>query len=145
MAKGDHGLSKVSPVPAMPYPFRPASGPPHKRAYGCFRDGPLAEQAACGRLLPFWTPPAIHLYPGYPIKYGPESQYPERPIIFLSGCYFMVAVTYMVGFFIENDIACREGFKNSEIKAFDNYQEKLPIILQGTKVDSKIKWMITVQ
>ena len=37
-------------------------------------------------------------------------QYPERPIIFLSGCYFMVAVTYIVGFVLGDQVACREPF-----------------------------------
>jgi hypothetical protein len=59
MARGGHGLPKVSPWPAMPYPSRPAGGPPLKRFYGCFRGRPPTKQAACNRLLPFWTPHAV--------------------------------------------------------------------------------------
>jgi hypothetical protein len=46
--------------PGLPYPtlLCPAGGPPSKRPYGCFWGGPLAGQAACSRLLPFWTPHA---------------------------------------------------------------------------------------
>ncbi|XP_071943703.1 uncharacterized protein [Antedon mediterranea] len=35
-------------------------------------------------------------------------RYPERPIIFLSGCYFMIAVVYIVGFFMDDEIACNQ-------------------------------------
>jgi hypothetical protein len=38
MARGGHGLPKVSPGPAMPYPSMP-----------------------CGRLLPLWSPHAVRL------------------------------------------------------------------------------------
>ncbi|KAL0273756.1 UNVERIFIED_CONTAM: hypothetical protein PYX00_006361 [Menopon gallinae] len=37
-------------------------------------------------------------------------KYPERPIIFLSVCYLMVSVVYVIGFFAGNSIACREPF-----------------------------------
>jgi hypothetical protein len=43
MARGGHGLPKVLPGPAMPYPSTPCG------------------RAACGRLLPFWTPHAVRL------------------------------------------------------------------------------------
>jgi hypothetical protein len=58
IARGDHGLAKVSPGPTMPYPtlLHPVGGPPHKRPYGHFMVSPLTGLAACGRLLPFWTP-----------------------------------------------------------------------------------------
>lgn len=55
-------------------------------------------------------------------------RYPERPIIFLSLCYLMVAVAYMVGFAAGDDIACRQPF-TSDIP-------RLPMvatITQGTK------------
>jgi hypothetical protein len=61
MAVGGHGLPKVSPGPAIPYPFMPCGGPPLKRPYGHFRGGPLNGQAACGRLVPPWTPRAVRL------------------------------------------------------------------------------------
>lgn len=49
-------------------------------------------------------------------------RYPERPIIFLSGCYFMVALAYVVGFAIKEDSIACERFSNSAL-----------IITQGTK------------
>jgi hypothetical protein len=45
IARGGHGLPKVLPEPAMPCSFMPL--------------GPLG-QVACGRLLPLWTPHAVH-------------------------------------------------------------------------------------
>nr|AJD87357.1 frizzled 1 [Corallium rubrum] len=35
-------------------------------------------------------------------------RYPERPIIFLSGCYFMVSVAFISGFLAGDDIACNK-------------------------------------
>ncbi|KAJ8020133.1 Frizzled-2 [Holothuria leucospilota] len=35
-------------------------------------------------------------------------RYPERPIIFLSGCYFIIAVVYVVGFALSDKVACME-------------------------------------
>lgn len=37
-------------------------------------------------------------------------RYPERPIIFLSVCYLMVALAYVVGFGAGDSIACRDPF-----------------------------------
>jgi len=38
-------------------------------------------------------------------------QYPERPIIFLSLCYFFVAVIYIIGFALGDSVACNEPFQ----------------------------------
>lgn len=35
-------------------------------------------------------------------------RYPERPIIFLSGCYFMVSVAFIAGFLAGDGISCNE-------------------------------------
>ncbi|KAG5345123.1 FZD7B protein, partial [Acromyrmex charruanus] len=37
-------------------------------------------------------------------------RYPERPIIFLSVCYLMVALVYVIGWAAGNSISCREPF-----------------------------------
>nr|XP_032819625.1 frizzled-2-like [Petromyzon marinus] len=50
-------------------------------------------------------------------------RYPERPIIFLSGCYAVVSIAYIVGFFMEDKIVCNEKF------AEDGYRT----VVQGTK------------
>ncbi|XP_059494440.1 frizzled-1-like isoform X5 [Stegostoma tigrinum] len=49
--------------------------------------------------------------------------YPERPIIFLSGCYTMVATAYIAGFLLEERVVCNERF------AEDGYKT----VAQGTK------------
>lgn len=50
-------------------------------------------------------------------------RYPVRPIIFLSGCYFMVAVAYAAGFLLEDGVVCMDKFKE------DGYR----MVAQGTK------------
>ncbi|KRX56844.1 Frizzled-1 [Trichinella sp. T9] len=35
-------------------------------------------------------------------------RYPERPIICLSGCYFIISIVYIVGFISKQSIACRK-------------------------------------
>ncbi|CAH2282413.1 frizzled-1 [Pelobates cultripes] len=49
--------------------------------------------------------------------------YPERPIIFLSGCYTMVAIAYIAGFLLEDKVVCNDRF------AEDGYKT----VTQGTK------------
>ncbi|XP_071101266.1 frizzled-2-like [Haliotis cracherodii] len=57
-------------------------------------------------------------------------RYPERPIIFLSGCYFMVALAYVVGFALREKVSCNEPFDPPN----DETSLKMePIITQGTK------------
>ncbi|XP_042371866.1 frizzled-7-A-like, partial [Plectropomus leopardus] len=51
-------------------------------------------------------------------------RYPERPIIFLSGCYFMVAVAYVVGFLLEDRVVCVD-----QQLSRDSYRT----LVQGTK------------
>ncbi|XP_037111573.1 frizzled-2 [Syngnathus acus] len=50
-------------------------------------------------------------------------RYPERPIIFLSGCYTMVSIAYIAGFFLGDKVVCNESFNP------DGYKT----IVQGTK------------
>lgn len=52
-------------------------------------------------------------------------RYPERPIIFLSGCYFMVALAYVIGFSLDKEAAACNRFVNTP--------EVVPITTQGTK------------
>jgi hypothetical protein len=58
MERGDHGLPKVSPGPAMPYPSTPCAvgRSTLKRPNSCYRRGPPTGRVACGRLLPHWIP-----------------------------------------------------------------------------------------
>ncbi|XP_061159826.1 frizzled-2 [Syngnathus typhle] len=50
-------------------------------------------------------------------------RYPERPIIFLSGCYTMVSIAYIAGFFLGDKVVCNESFNPDGFKT----------IVQGTK------------
>ncbi|XP_077370430.1 frizzled-7-like [Festucalex cinctus] len=60
------------------------------------------------------------------LTYAVDAQrfrYPERPVIFLSGCYFMVALAYVTGFLLEDKVVCVDKFK------VDGYK----MVIQGTK------------
>ena len=50
-------------------------------------------------------------------------RYPERPIIFLSGCYFMVAIAFFAGFVAKDGIACNDAMS----------EEAKKTLTQGTK------------
>ncbi len=50
-------------------------------------------------------------------------RYPERPIIFLSGCYTMVSIAYIVGYFMGDRVVCNDSFSPEGYKT----------IVQGTK------------
>lgn len=60
-------------------------------------------------------------------------KYPERPIIFLSACYFMVSICYVVGFFLKDKAVCSGPFRN-KLEEIDEIQLSLPLITQGTKL-----------
>jgi hypothetical protein len=53
---------KFHPGPLYLTFLSPAGGPPLKRPYSRFRGGSPARQAACGHLLPLWTPHAVRLW-----------------------------------------------------------------------------------
>jgi hypothetical protein len=59
MARGGHGISKVSPGAAMFYPAMPCGKASPETNH--FRGGPPRGLAACNRLLTLWTPHAVHL------------------------------------------------------------------------------------
>ena len=60
-------------------------------------------------------------------------RYPERPIIFLSGCYFMVAMAYLVGFALREKISCNEKFDPSPHIPNIHKDMMLQVVTQGTK------------
>lgn len=66
----------------------------------------------------------------------PRFQYPERPIIFLSACYLVVALTYVAGFILNDKVACSGPFPAPpELKG----QIDMPrLITQGTKFEGCI-------
>lgn len=57
-------------------------------------------------------------------------RYPERPIIFLSVCYLMVAITYVVGWSAGDNISCRGPFM-TDISG--TRSPNITVITQGTK------------
>ncbi|XP_078700419.1 frizzled-2-like [Branchiostoma floridae x Branchiostoma belcheri] len=57
-------------------------------------------------------------------------RYPERPIIFLSACYLMVSVAYIVGYALKEKVSCMEGVWMQE--GGQRYQT-VPTVTQGTK------------
>ncbi|XP_057665395.1 frizzled-7-B isoform X2 [Diorhabda carinulata] len=56
-------------------------------------------------------------------------RYPERPIIFLSVCYMMVAIAYVIGFIAGDTIACREAYPSKHGIVTES------TITQGTKYE----------
>ena len=61
-------------------------------------------------------------------------RYPERPIIFLSGCYLIVSATYLVGVILRDDIACTGPFRRLEEDAHVLREEEMEkVVAQGTK------------
>ncbi|XP_049963168.1 frizzled-7 [Schistocerca serialis cubense] len=57
-------------------------------------------------------------------------RYPERPIIFLSLCYLMIALAYVVGFAAGDSVACRRPFQAPVELA---QLQMVSTITQGTK------------
>ncbi|XP_076303950.1 frizzled-2-like [Tachypleus tridentatus] len=60
-------------------------------------------------------------------------RYPERPIIFLSACYLVVALTYVVGLFLGDKVSCNEPFDPPGGKTG---VEMVQTITQGSKKES---------
>ncbi|XP_062852955.1 frizzled-7b isoform X1 [Trichomycterus rosablanca] len=74
-------------------------------------------------------------------------RYPERPIIFLSGCYFMVAVAYLTGFLLEDKVVCIDKFKEDAYRTVAQGTKKegctiLFMILYFFGMASSIWWVI---
>lgn len=78
-------------------------------------------------------------------------RYPERPIIFLSSCYFFIALSYIVGFFLQDMVSCSGPFVNpSKPAAHELYShtantvsqtvvKTLPIITQVTNLQVNLR------
>jgi len=65
-------------------------------------------------------------------------RYPERPIIFLSACYSIIAITYIVGFAIGDKVSCTAHTYSSQsdgetIDIADLEIERSRVVVQGTK------------
>ncbi|CAH8652114.1 unnamed protein product [Schistosoma rodhaini] len=66
----------------------------------------------------------------------PRFQYPERPIIFLSACYLMVALTYVAGFILNDSVACSGPFPAPQ--SLSGQIEMPRLVTQGTKFEGCI-------
>jgi len=69
----------------------------------------------------------------------PRFRYPERPIIFLSACYTVVAITYIIGYAAGQQIACTKDDHTADALDDDGEisvgepAEKEYVVVQGTK------------
>jgi len=74
----------------------------------------------------------------------PRFRYPERPIIFLSACYMVVAITYITGYAASQQIACAKDNHTTDASedeldsvdaeiAVNEYVERDYVVVQGTK------------
>ncbi|XP_063777505.1 frizzled-1 [Pseudophryne corroboree] len=73
--------------------------------------------------------------------------YPERPIIFLSGCYTMVAIAYIAGFLLEDKVVCNDSFSEDGYKTVAQGTKKegctfLFMMLYFFSMASSIWWVI---
>ena len=70
-------------------------------------------------------------------------RYPQRPIIFISGCYCIVAIAYIVGFAIGNRIACSDSFPQSdEVDELDSVKPRLVVTQRTQKEGCTIVFMM---
>ncbi|XP_021568833.1 frizzled-1, partial [Carlito syrichta] len=73
--------------------------------------------------------------------------YPERPIIFLSGCYTAVAVAYIAGFLLEDRVVCNDKFADDGARTVAQGTKKegctiLFMMLYFFSMASSIWWVI---
>lgn len=72
-------------------------------------------------------------------------RYPERPIIFLSGCYFMVSVAFIIGFAAQDALSCTESDDGSKVLVQGTKHEGCTVIfmlLYFFSMASSIWWVI---
>ena len=72
-------------------------------------------------------------------------RYPERPIIFLSGCYFMVSLAFIIGFAAGDAISCTESDNGAKILVQGTKHEGCTVIfmlLYFFSMASSIWWVI---
>nr|Q08464.1 RecName: Full=Frizzled-2; Short=Fz-2; Short=rFz2; Flags: Precursor [Rattus norvegicus]AAA41172.1 Drosophila polarity gene (frizzled) homologue [Rattus norvegicus] len=74
-------------------------------------------------------------------------RYPERPIIFLSGCYTMVSVAYIAGFVLQERVVCNERFSEDGYRTVGQGTKKegctiLFMMLYFFSMASSIWWVI---
>ncbi|XP_015766603.1 PREDICTED: frizzled-1-like [Acropora digitifera] len=72
-------------------------------------------------------------------------RYPERPIIFLSGCYFMVSLAYIVGFAAGDSLSCTKSDNGAKVLVQGTKHEGCTVVfmlLYFFSMASAIWWVI---
>ena len=72
-------------------------------------------------------------------------KYPERPIIFISGCYLIVSLCYMVGFIVQDKVACTKATGGENVVTQGTKNEGCTILFMLTyffTMASSIWWVI---
>lgn len=72
-------------------------------------------------------------------------KYPERPIIFISGCYFVVSLCYVVGFALQDKAACTKADGGAKVITQGTKNEGCTILFMLTyffTMASSIWWVI---
>lgn len=72
-------------------------------------------------------------------------KYPERPIIFISGCYLIVSLCYVVGFGLQDTAACTKGINGTRVITQGTKNEGCTILFMLTyffTMASSIWWVI---
>ncbi|KAI3366234.1 hypothetical protein L3Q82_010043 [Scortum barcoo] len=128
-----HGAGEICVAPGAPLPQLPLPGGEGLRSAPCEVSKPNGlmyfreEELKFGRLwVGIWSVLCCVSTLFTVLTYLVDMRrfrYPERPIIFLSGCYFMVAVAYTTGFLLEDKVVCIDKFN------VDGYK----MVAQGTK------------
>ena len=62
-------------------------------------------------------------------------RYPERPVVFLSVCYFMVSLAYVIGYAMGDSVSCNSKFDPPPDFSVTK-EDMVPTITQGTKRES---------
>lgn len=72
-------------------------------------------------------------------------RYPERPIIFLSGCYFMVSIAFIIGFAAGDTLSCTKSTLGTKVLVQGTKHEGCTVIfmlLYFFSMASSIWWVI---
>lgn len=69
-------------------------------------------------------------------------RYPERPIIFLSLCYLMVSISYLIGYLSENNIACNKQNLISQGTADNEWCTVLFMVSYFFSTASSVWWVV---
>nr|XP_057940064.1 frizzled-7-like [Doryrhamphus excisus] len=140
----------TDPVPELPEPFRkPSFFCPSQLEVPAYLGYHFLGAKDCGAPCEVYTPGGLMYFTEEEIKFGrfwvlcwaflccvstfvtiltyaidaQRFRYPEKPVVFLSGCYFLVALAHVTGFLLEDKVICVDKMKANGWK----------MVVQGTK------------